>query len=134
VLLDVDVERVLTFSIKITKSKSNWITVGVVDRKRKEAQYSATSGSAICYNGAQGGVIYYGEDGKSCTKKTGDAFEEGMEVRVEVEDCTVTFTLMHRGSSKVHSITSPILATPRPCFLPLLEMFYEGDSVDWHIS
>jgi NAD dependent epimerase/dehydratase family enzyme len=109
--MNVVVKWVFSFSVRIVKSKENFITVGVVDRiKQQEEPHSILSGNAVCYYGVEGGSMHYGEDGQCKQKETGDELCEGMEVKVAIDGFRVTFTLTHPNKkTKTHSITSDIL-------------------------
>ncbi len=62
---------ILTFKIKIIKTKSKLIMIGVVDEpKQRKKRYSCNSNNAVCYNGYDGGK--YPSDGKE-----GNGFSEG---------------------------------------------------------
>ena len=56
-----------------------------------------------------------------------------MEVKVEVEEDTVTFRLREKGwfktAAKVYIISSPILSRPWSEFVPFIQMAQEGDTV-----
>jgi hypothetical protein len=94
-LMDVEVGRVFTFTIHITKSKCGQIVVGVVDRdKQKEAQSSYRFCNAVCFGTyKEKGRIGYGEGGEFKWKDTDDRLKQGMEVKMEVEEATVRFSL-----------------------------------------
>ena len=72
--MNVVMGRVFTFTIRIVKSTSGQIAVGVVDReKQKEAQSSYRSGNAVCYGThREKGQIGYGEGGEFKWKDTDD--------------------------------------------------------------
>ena len=139
-LMNVEVGRVFTFTVHITKSKYGHIVVGVVNRdKQKEAQSSDRSCNAVCYGThRKKGRIGYGDGGEFRWKDTDDRLKQGMEVKMKVEEATVTFILTEWGwlktRTKEHVIVSPILSHPRPEFVPFVQMWNEGDSVEWDIQ
>lgn len=111
------------FKIRLTKSKANWLRVGVVDyEKQKNQRYSYNSGNAICY--ATSGNKY------PDFVKEAEGYKEGDIVEVDVNRSTSTIQYFVNGILKATQIKE-ILADNSRVFMPYVEMAYANDSIEW---
>ena len=97
---------------------------GVVDyAKQKDLRDSRNSGNAMCYYGYNG--YRYPSGGNE-----GDGFKQGDIVEVDVNRSTSTVKYLVNGILKATQ-TNNMLADSSRVFMPYIEMYNTGDTVEW---